>query len=448
MAEQTPSGAGGDFQLSGPSRDGNLVVSGGIGGITFQLEELAAGAVKLDRLSSLLADIETELRRIWEELCQFQNEPRATGTAALVSVWAAKDSVAAVRMELQAISGRVSDCRRDYETAEGFSRTFRSLGIPHLPSDFEQHADFWRTGFLNGAAMEGLVAESVAAIGVVMSLHENLLPGAVPKPLTVMREESLKIDLDPSPAGLLERVRLIEERGNGYIEVIEVDHDGRKAYVVVVPGTQMADADAGMNPFDLGGIADGLGNHSAGVNGAVLKALQAAGAEQGAPVVAAGYSQGGIHAMNLAADEQVRSRYNVEYVLTAGSPISRITPPPDVSTLHLEHRADWVPGSDGSSNADAGNQVTVTMVNNLYVQAGEDTGLGPGHRLGGYEEGARLVAASADPSLVHSTAVLGSVLGAGGAATVTRFSLSRSGRPIPVMTQQDARASERRHGGR
>jgi len=263
-----------------------------------------------------------------------------------------------------------------------------------------------------------------------------------------MQEETLRGNLNASPAGLLERIRLIEERGSGYIEVIELDHDGRKAYVVVIPGTQVSDSDAGTNPFDLAGIADGLGNHSAAVNEAVLRALQAAGAEEGAQVVAAGYSQGGIHAMNLAADDTVRSRYNVEYVLTAGSPISRILPPNDVTTMHLEHRTDWVPGSDGSPNADAGNQVTVTMVNDLYVQTGEDVGLGPGHSLGGYEEGARLVAASADPSLVHSTAVLGTVLGAGGAAKVTRFSLSRSSRPIPMMTQQVSRDHERGHGGR
>ncbi|GAB5078191.1 alpha/beta hydrolase family protein [Arthrobacter sp. AD-310] len=447
-ADVTPQDTGGGFQLSGPARDGNLVISGGIGGITFQLQELAAGAAKLDQLSSALGDIERELHCIWDELCQFQNEPRATGTTALAAVWAAKDSVASVRTQLQAISGKVSDCRRDYETAEGFSRTLRSLGIPHLPADYEQHADFWRTGFLNRHAMESLVAESVTAMGPIKSLLEEVLPGYAPKPLEVMQEESLGIDLEASPAGLLERIRLIEARGNGYIEVIEVQRDHRTAYVVVIPGTQMEDADSGTNPFDLGGIADGLGSRSAGVNAAVLKALQAAGAEPGAQVVAAGYSQGGIHAMNFAADEQVRSRYKVEYVLTAGSPVSRITPPPDVTTLHLEHRTDWVPGSDGSPNADGGSQVTVTMVNNLYVKTGEDVGLGPGHRLGGYEEGARLVAASADPSLVHSTAILGSVLGAGGAAKATRFSLSRSGRPLPVMTQQGGPVRERGHGGR
>jgi hypothetical protein len=57
---------------------------------------------------------------------------------------------------------------------------------------------------------------------------------------------------------------------------------------------------------------------------------------------------------------------------------------------------------------------------------GKDPGLGPGHNLGNYQEAARLVGASEDPTLVHSTAVLAGVLGAGGTATATRFALSRT----------------------
>jgi hypothetical protein len=44
MAEATPSGAGGPLRVTGPAQDGSLDIRGGVGGITFQLEELAAGA--------------------------------------------------------------------------------------------------------------------------------------------------------------------------------------------------------------------------------------------------------------------------------------------------------------------------------------------------------------------------------------------------------------------
>ena len=43
-------------------------------------------------------------------------------------------------------------------------------------------------------------------------------------------------------------------------------------------------------------------------------------------MVAVGYSQGGIHAMNLAADELFLNEYDMKYVLTAGSPVGGIVP--------------------------------------------------------------------------------------------------------------------------
>ncbi len=58
MAEVTPSGSGGPIGLTGPAVDGGLEIRGGLGGITFQLEELMGGAGKLDDLAEELADVE------------------------------------------------------------------------------------------------------------------------------------------------------------------------------------------------------------------------------------------------------------------------------------------------------------------------------------------------------------------------------------------------------
>lgn len=437
MAEVTPSGSGGPIPVSPPAPDGSLMIRGGVGGMTVQLEELDVGAGKLDGLAGRLGDVENEVFNTWRDLGAHQNEPRSTGTAALIAVGEAREAVQRVRLELQRISSQVRVCRFEYEVAEERVRHLRTLGTSPPLVELQKHIDFWRTGFLNGAATEMLLGNAVTGLPAVRPLLEWADPGLRTGPVAVKQEESMALDLDPSPAGLLERVRLLEERGSGFIEVIQVDHGGRKAYVVVVPGTQVNRADEGTNPFDLGGIMDGLGGNSEHVNAAVLQALRDAGAEHGADVVAVGYSQGGIHAMNLAADKRFMDEYDMKYVLTAGSPISRITPPPGVSTLHLEHRTDWVPASDGIPNRDAGNQVTVTMTNDLYVRGGEDAGLGPGHRLSGYEEAGRLVAARKDPSLVQSTAVLGTVLGAGGAATATRFSLSKVPPPPRPMDRRD-----------
>ena len=437
MAEITPSGSGGPIRVSPPAPDGNLTVRGGVGGITVQLEELDVGARKLDGLAEQLANVEAEVFNAWRDLGAHQNEPRSTGTAALTVVGDARDAVQSARLELQRISSHIRGCRFEYELAEERVRHLRTLGTSPPSVEMQKHVDFWRTGFLNGAATEMLAGNAVTGLPTIKPLLEWADPGLRTGTVAVKQEESMALHLDASPAGLLERVRLLEERGSGFIEVIQVDNDGKKAYIVLVPGTQINDADEGTNPFDLGGIVDGLGSNSEHVNAAVLRALRDAGAERGADVVAVGYSQGGIHAMNLAADERFQDEYGMKYVLTAGSPISRITPPPGVSTLHLEHRTDWVPGSDGMPNRDARNQVTVTMTNDLYVRGGEDAGLGPGHRLDGYEEAGRLVARSKDPSLMQSTAVLGAVLGAGSAATATRFSLSKTPPPPVPMDRRD-----------
>jgi hypothetical protein len=459
MADVTPSGSGGPIHLTGPATDGPLEIRGGLGGIAVQLEELIGGAEKLDDAAAELAAVEVEVRRIWEDLCPYQNEPRHTGTAALMDVGEAQWSVQAVRTELQHISRQVRDCKTEYEVAEAAAAFARAHALTGVGTWLQQVRDAGVTGSLNRDSAELMVGNIPATLGVsfgqqafmigrlatessaashvaaalplVRSLAETQPRQLEPRPVTIEQQESLPIGLDASPAGLLERARLINERGDGYIEVLEVDNGGEKAYVVVIPGTQSGSELGGDNPFDVAGIGEGLGYGSTEVNTAVLRALHAAGAEPGASVVGVGYSQGGIHAMNLAADERFLAQYDVTYVLTAGSPVGGIDPGAGVSSLHLEHRQDWVPGSDGAVSLDARNRVTVTLTNDVRTPEGEDPGLGPGHRLGSYIEGAQLVAASDDPSLVASTAVLGGVLGAGGTATATRFALTRTKPPEP-----------------
>jgi hypothetical protein len=450
MVEVMPSGSGGVIQPTAPVDDGSLEIRGGVGGIRFQLEELMGGAEKLDDLAAELSAVEVEVRRIWEDLCPYQNDPRSTGTEALISVGEAQRSVQAVRMELQRIGRDVRASKRDYETAEALAGAARGQGIPSNDDLLDQITDYSVTGWVNGSAMElvtGNVLMAMAARPLIRSLAEGPLPVLKPRPVTVVRKESKPIELDASPAALLERVRMIEARGDGYIEVIEVDNGGHRAYVVVIPGTQTGGELGGTNPFDEAGIAEGLGYGSSEVNAAVLEALRAAGAEKGSPVVAVGYSQGGVHAMNLAADELFLDEYDVKYVLTAGSPVGGIIPAAGISTLHLEHRADWVPGSDGVPSPESRNRVTVTMDNLVWTPRGQNAGIGPGHRLSNYQEGARLVAASGDPSLLASTAVLGGALGAGGAATATRFALTRPKAPEP-QRPVDPRRDTRGPGGR
>ncbi|HEX9089228.1 MAG TPA: hypothetical protein VF867_17190, partial [Arthrobacter sp.] len=235
-------------------------------------------------------------------------------------------------------------------------------------------------------------------------------------------------EVDVSPAGLLLRAEAVG-RNSGDIEVLETGGHGGRAWVVIIPGTQLDGLPQGTNPFDAGGIAEGLGYGSAETGAAIRRALAQAGAEAGDQVAAVGYSQGGIHAMNLGQDKAFLADYELKFVLTAGSPVGGIEPAAGTSSLHLEHEQDWVPGADGLPNPDTRDRVTVTLTSPIPAHEWLEPGLGPGHDLGRYADGARAVAASPEPSLQASTAALAAVVGAGGTATVSRFSLRREAMP-------------------
>lgn len=454
MAEATPSGSGGPLVPLEPATDGDMRIRGGVGGIRFQLEELMAGAAELEGLADELAAVETGVRRIWEELCPYQYDPRPSGTAALIAVGEGGQSVRAVREELQHLSSQVRESRRDYERAESLATAgirlpedgwgflpllFVDLTQANYPSrDAAEAVALPASIMLLGTiapkedlaralAAELAAGRHISASGAfVRRLTENYLPWLEPRPVTAVEELTRDVAVDTSPAGLLARLRELDADGHGRIEVVQVENGGRRAFVVIIPGTQTGgEPPGGSNPLDEAGIAEALGYGSEHVNAAVLSALHQAGAVKGDQVVAVGYSQGGAHAMNLSSDKAFLAEFDLKYVLTAGSPVGGITPQPGITSLHLEHRQDWVPGSDGTPNPDTRDRVTVTLTGREVTPPGEDPGLGPGHKLANYESGAKAVSASEAPSLVANTAVLAGVLGAGGAGTASRFALNR-----------------------
>ena len=169
-----------------------------------------------------------------------------------------------------------------------------------------------------------------------------------PRPVRIVGRETRTEEVDVSPAGLLLRAEAVG--GNsGEIEVLRLGEPGSRAWVVIIPGTQLDGLPQGTNPFDAAGIAEGLGYDSAETAAAIRQALAEAGAEAGDQVAAVGYSQGGIHAMNLGRDKAFLADYELKFVLTAGSPVGGIEPGPGISSLHLEHEQDWVPGADGTA---------------------------------------------------------------------------------------------------
>jgi hypothetical protein len=423
-----------------------------VGGLSFQFEELLAGAAALDAVVRELAALEVEADLVRRGLFPYQPDSYASGSAAIVAVGEGGQGLSRVRAELERLGREVRASHREYEFAEarntlllrigmtgpGYGPLWGLFGLPPLTvRDVVEDGISLAPGRL--AEMLGLPAAGVAAgsargpegvSGVVRRLASA--PGLdflQPRPVHIVGRESWTEDADVSAAGLLLRAGAVGGT-SGSIEVLQLGGGRQRAWVVIIPGTQDGPPE-GTNPFDTAGIAEGLGYGSAETAAAIREALREAGAEAGEQVAAVGYSQGGIHAMNLSRDKAFLAEYNLRFVLTAGSPVGGISPEPGIASLHLEHEQDWVPGADGLPNPDTRDRVTVTLTNGLDIPPPADFGLGPGHRLGNYVDGAETVTASKDPSLQSSTAALAAVVGAGGAATVTRFSFRREAMRSP-----------------
>ncbi len=468
MAESSPAGAGGVPRPTAPAADGMLRIRGGVGGLTFQFEELLEGAAALETVVDRLWSLESEADEVRRALFAYQADSYTSGSNAIIAAGDGARAVGRVRADLGRLRRDVMASHREYEFTEARNSLLLRLGrlgpavgplwgwvgMPALTvrDAAEDQADVasGRLAILLGVpgALAGALGGSGGPPGVGAAIRGlAAAPGLEflrPRPVRIAGAETGTEDVDASPAGLLRRAGALGGR-SGEIEVLQLDGGSGRAWVVVIPGTQTDGLPAGTNPFDTGGIAEGLAYGSAETTTAIREALREAGAKAGEPLTAVGYSQGGIHAMNLSQDKAFLAEYDLQFVLTAGSPVGGITAEPGISSLHLEHEQDWVPGADGQANADTRDRVTVTLTNPLDVPPLADFGLGPGHRLGNYAYGAEAVAVSRDPSLQASTAALAAVVGGGGAATVTRFSLRREAMPAQ---KADRRADARRAGPR
>jgi hypothetical protein len=451
MAEASPAGFGPAPVPTAPV-DGTLRIRGGVGGLRFQFEELLAGASALDGVVRELAAVEAEVEGVRRALLPYQHDSYGSGSHAITAVGEGARNLGRVRTELEHLCSEVRASHREYESAEA-----RNTLLLRIGRTGPGYGPLWGLFGLPPITVRDTVEDGISlvpsALALLLGLPAGLAPAGGtagggagvrstirgltagpgqeflrPRPVRIAGRETRTEEVDVSPAGLLLRAEAVG-RNSGDIEVLETGGHGGRAWVVIIPGTQLDGLPQGTNPFDAGGIAEGLGYGSAETGAAIRRALAEAGAEAGDQVAAVGYSQGGIHAMNLGQDKAFLADYELKFVLTAGSPVGGIEPAAGTSSLHLEHEQDWVPGADGLPNPDTRDRVTVTLTSPIPAHEWLEPGLGPGHDLGRYADGARAVAASPEPSLQASTAALAAVVGAGGTATVSRFSLRREAMP-------------------
>ncbi len=412
--------------------DGPLTVRGGVGGIRFQWEELDEAVRVLSLLATDTGDVGVALTFLDRDLGELPwrilhlhppggvaGPPYQAALAHLDAAWtAALDNGRA----LSATSDRLRASLTAYHLAD-----MAALAVTEAAR--ARHAATARA-LARGAARSG--ALEVGPIG---------LRG---------RDAGTPVSFDGTVAGLLDRLALVETEDPGTFEVLRAGTAADPVYVVVLPGTQEGRTRGpGSNPFDAGGVAEAFGEDSRFTDAAVLEALERAGARDGDALMVAGYSQGGLHAVNLAGSGGVGERFDVQLVVTVGSPTG-LHVAGQGEYLHLEHRDDAVPRLDAMANADGRHRTTVGLDTPVPGPArGEDgseepQGLAPAHTLENYAAGARLVDASDAPSLAPASALLATAAAAG---TAHRYSFTATRRPAPEGATSSRTPRGSRDGG-
>lgn len=213
-------------------------------------------------------------------------------------------------------------------------------GRPGLPRDFE--------------GVVGLVRD-LAGLGGKWQDSGKVTPTRAEGTGGAVTTSSLK-SLIGGVSQLAERGGLSEPDDQGAIRIIKVEHPGGEpTWIVEIPGT---DFEGGpRDPDDMGSNLALMQSGNARLLDAVRQAMADAGIASDQQVMVTGHSQGGIAAMALACDPR---SYNITNVVTAGAPVSRFDPPPNVHVLSIEHSQDPVPRIDTQPNPDRANWTTVT----------------------------------------------------------------------------------------
>ena len=409
-------------------------VKGGSAGVAVQLEDLARIAGELGSTVACLRNLESRAADLWMEVGAVGGGS-ATADRVRMRMLDAAHGLRVSAAALERLSDGVLRSAREYAATEG--RVQVRMPWAGAGSPWPAPAAGWN-GFPTRRQMETALATPAdeAALQAALFLLKTGTARLRPVTVTPIPGGPGEVRLDGTAAGLLARSKILkEENSPGAVEVLRIEGDGRQVFVVSIPGTQGSGlSEGGAVPFDVAGNGEARGMQSRYVAAAVAEALRQAQAEAGDSVVLSGYSQGGDHAANVAVFLSNETDYNVDFLLTAGSPTGATDLPPGVAALHLEHEKDWVPGIDSLPNPDTPDRVTLTLTDPVATPEAEPAGLGPAHRLDNYLDGAALADGSADPSVRTALGSLGMAIGTG---TATRQLYRFEREPLPA--RPDAR---------
>lgn len=459
--------------------------SGGVGGIEFSFEELSRSAGLLGKAGLDLHEGAASLLHSPEIPLALLGIATVLQRYRLLAIGAELGSIVGLctarALECDALSLKVTISRNVYEYTEAeVTRRIELARGAFLPVNI-----MWdlvsKGGKPRGKTMEDIINQAPNMAGVLSGMplgflgdreHGGVFDTSVAQRLYPLLSKGLDgaglvelgtvelaaanststLHLNQGIDTLLELQNIAELEPPGSILVSTVQAKSGPVHIVTIPGTQTAELNAkqnvqriadpvpqGMvaeNPWEFAGISESMGFGSQHVSVAVSQALSAAGAQPGDQIILSGYSQGGIHAMNLAADTRITDTYQVDYVLTAGSPVALISIPESATALHLEDREDMVPGTDGSENPAHRNRTTVYFDQpNPNLDLTSD-GFGRAHKLENYRDHARELAGTTDPSIAESAATLSMLLGGAGTLRVKSYQLRRVIKAKPKPKQK------------
>ncbi|GAA1887241.1 hypothetical protein GCM10009715_36700 [Paeniglutamicibacter psychrophenolicus] len=457
-------------------------VHGGPGSIRFSLTEL-------ERTTSMLTRTGTELLEGASFLVRFPQIPaamlalgtmmlRARVIGAVQSLAEAAGSCTARAAEAGVLALSVATARSTYEQAEsaaqrGMNEARGSLLPLTVMQDLANNKGRPRT-----QTTEDLINELPSFLGFPFGFLRDTEHGGVfqapladrlyPQLTDFLRSQNLMhlgpikvrgqgpdrvMQFDGTIETLVELQKLAEREPPGSLLVTRFEGNDGPVYVMTIPGTQSdplkninekfsrirgteSVPELG-NPWDGTGIVEGMGNDSKNLIPSIEEALRQSGANDGDRVVVTGYSQGGIHAVNIVNDEHLNQLFDFEYLATFGSPTGQVPVPEDTHALHLEDRNDLVPGTDGSRNPEERNRLTIVFDGpDGSIELGND-GFGEAHKLENYESHAKELRGSQDPGVIESLGLLGTLFGQSRRGKVRSLQLGRQPRPEMKPPKKD-----------
>lgn len=216
--------------------------------------------------------------------------------------------------------------------------------------------------------------------GIAPSDNQSSAPGSL---ADLMRSLDDTNDLDQD-----------ELRRHGAIQIQTIGQPPHERYIVYIPGTD----DMSPVPQDGEHVRDMetsyqlIGGMDSAYGRGIEQAMLDAGLD-GKDVMLVGHSQGGMVSTSLAADPDFTRHFNVQHVVTAGSPTAQVPLLPDgTHALHLENRGDAVPLLDGEDNPDQPNRTTVKFDQGTSNVSGN-------HGIDRYVQGAQAADASGNGSI-------------------------------------------------